>query len=74
VETAVTVDKGQGESLRIEVSSAPGSEAAEIEGATRGLTGLRERVEAAGGVVSTRSRDDGGFVLTARLPIVERVP
>ncbi len=35
----------------------------------RGLAGLHRRVSLAGGELTTRQRDDGGFVLRARLPI-----
>jgi signal transduction histidine kinase len=35
----------------------------------RGLAGLHRRVSLAGGELTTKRRDDGGFVLRARLPI-----
>ncbi|WP_026365474.1 sensor histidine kinase [Promicromonospora sukumoe] len=37
-------------------------------GSGRGLAGLRERVETLGGEFGTERRDDGGFVVRARMP------
>jgi signal transduction histidine kinase len=45
-------------------SSGPGAGS----GSRRGLPGLSERVEAAGGRLSWEHRPDGGFVVAARLP------
>ncbi|WP_051467238.1 sensor histidine kinase [Actinomadura oligospora] len=43
------------------------SEAAFVPG--NGLTGLAERIDAAGGTVTARPRPSGGFAVTARLPL-----
>ncbi|WP_125777423.1 sensor histidine kinase [Antribacter gilvus] len=51
--------------------SAPGSRGAPA-GSGRGLAGLRERVAALGGELDTRRRDDGGFVVLARIPTGSR--
>jgi len=40
-----------------------------IAASGRGLAGLHRRVSLAGGELTTERRDDGGFVLRARLPI-----
>ncbi|MBV9362738.1 MAG: hypothetical protein JO286_01375 [Solirubrobacterales bacterium] len=41
-------------------------------GAGQGLRGMRERVEMAGGELSTAPRPDGGWAVTARLPLDEQ--
>ena len=43
-------------------------------GAGQGLQGMRERVEMAGGELTTGPRADGGWTVTARLPIGEQTP
>jgi signal transduction histidine kinase len=41
-------------------------------GAGQGLRGMRERVEMAGGELTTGPRPDGGWAVTARLPLEEQ--
>ncbi|GLW05885.1 hypothetical protein Misp01_10150 [Microtetraspora sp. NBRC 13810] len=53
--------------LEVTVGNAPG-DAAGPPGGGLGLIGLRERVELLGGEFTARPRDDGGFVVSARLP------
>lgn len=54
--------------LTIEVTNAPGSETPRVPGARRGLTGLRERVTALGGVLEAISLPDKGFKLRVTIP------
>jgi len=56
--------------LRIEVSD-NGHGAAASDGRGHGLIGIHERVKLYGGEMSTASAHDGGFTLTARLPLTE---
>ena len=74
VETEVTVARADAPSaLLVEVSRAGGDAASPLPGGSRGLLGLRERVDALGGSLRTGTRPDGGFVLTADLPLTEAV-
>jgi signal transduction histidine kinase len=54
--------------LRIEVRD-DGAGSGSANGAGFGLVGVRERVKIYGGEMTAGSADDGGFVLTARLPL-----
>ena len=55
--------------LRVEVVSRPAVGVAALpDGAGTGLVGLGERVEIVGGTLEHGVRDDGDFVLAARLP------
>jgi signal transduction histidine kinase len=54
--------------LRIEVRD-DGRGASSNDGRGHGLVGVRERVKIYGGEMSATTRPEGGFVLTARLPI-----
>jgi signal transduction histidine kinase len=55
--------------ITVEVSTdGPGSRTASPGGSGRGLTGLRERVDALGGEFSAAGRAGGGFVVRARIP------
>ncbi|MEV0950438.1 histidine kinase [Promicromonospora sp. NPDC050249] len=72
--TAVTVHHDDRE-ITVEVSTdGPGPRAGgrarsvSPGGSGRGLIGLRERVTALGGELSTQRSDDGGFVVLARIP------
>lgn len=56
------------EETTVEVTTDPGSSTASPGGSGRGLTGLRERVDALGGEFSADRRADGGFVVRARIP------
>lgn len=56
--------------LRIEVKD-DGSGGASTDGAGHGLVGIRERVKIYGGEMTAGRVADGGFVLSARLPIGE---
>lgn len=73
VDTEVLIDYASEPALVVRISSAPGDRAQveELPGAARGLPGLRERVDALGGRLSTERRHDGGFVIHAELPILE---
>ncbi|MGI5489593.1 sensor histidine kinase [Microtetraspora malaysiensis] len=66
--TTVRVRYGEKE-ISVEVSTdGPGSRAASPGGSGRGLTGLRERVDALGGEFSADRQAGGGFVVRARIP------
>lgn len=69
VATDVVIDHSA-DGLVVQISSAPGAghPGEELPGASRGLPGLRERVQALGGSLSTDRRADGGFVIRAELP------
>jgi len=54
--------------VRVENDAGPPSEAP-VLGTGRGLLGLRERVQAAGGRFSAGTRDGGGWALAACLPV-----
>jgi len=43
-------------------------------GAGNGITGMRERAEALGGSLSAGPAQDGGFLVTARLPVASDRP
>jgi signal transduction histidine kinase len=73
VPTEVLVDhRTSAPQLVVEVSCAPGERAVGLPGAIHGLAGLRERVDALGGRLSVGRRADGGFVVSAFLPVAER--
>jgi signal transduction histidine kinase len=63
----VTLRYGSGE-LRIEVRD-DGRGPADSDGRGHGLVGVRERVKIFGGEMSAGSAGEGGFVLSARLPL-----
>lgn len=66
--TEVRVRHGDGE-ITVEVGTdGAGSPAAAVGGSGRGLDGLRERVDVLGGEFRAGRRDDGGFVVRARIP------
>ncbi len=46
-----------------------GGARAELPGGGHGIVGMRERVRVYGGSLSAAERPDGGFVVTARLPL-----
>jgi signal transduction histidine kinase len=61
--------------LQIDVRNDGNSEASddrEHDGLGYGLVGVRERVKVYGGEMSARTQSDGGFLLTARLPLEDR--
>ncbi len=59
--------------LTVEVTDdGPGAE--DISGTGSGLLGMAERAAALGGQLDAGPRPDGGFRVTARLPVRERVP
>jgi signal transduction histidine kinase len=69
---AVDLTLGAGEDvLTVEVVSRPGSPEASLAqaGSGKGLVGLRERVELAGGTLEHREQANGDFVLRATLPL-----
>jgi signal transduction histidine kinase len=66
--TAVHVHHGPRQ-ITVEVSTdSSGSRSASPGGSGRGLVGLRERVGLLGGEFSADRREDGGFVVRARIP------
>ncbi|MFJ9522255.1 sensor histidine kinase [Kitasatospora sp. NPDC101801] len=69
----VTVDYGAGE-LSVEVlDEGCGRPGSEVGGAGFGITGMRERVSLLHGRFSAGPRPEGGFRVTARLPLPEPV-
>ncbi|WP_024287255.1 ATP-binding protein [Cellulomonas sp. KRMCY2] len=63
------------EPLRRRPASVPPlSLAADSTGSGLGLVGMRERVLAAGGSLETGPTADGGFRVTARLPLAQEDP
>jgi signal transduction histidine kinase len=71
--SAVTVAiSDEGHDLRVRVTnSAPERSDEPTPGARLGLAGIRERAHALGGTATAGPTPDGGFELTATLPIVE---
>jgi signal transduction histidine kinase len=65
---AVTVRR-DGEALLVEVTDDGHGPGAGTGGAGLGLVGMRERAEALGGRVTTGPRPDGGYRVTATLPL-----
>jgi signal transduction histidine kinase len=55
--------------LEVEVRNDGDGEAPTPGGQGFGLVGIRERVKVYGGEMSARALDDGGFVLSTRLPL-----
>ncbi|GGN46445.1 signal transduction histidine kinase [Actinoplanes campanulatus] len=67
--TSVTVRYGVGE-IDVRVSTdGSGSSTASPGGSGRGLAGLRERVGTLGGDFTAGPRAEGGFLVTARIPV-----
>ena len=79
--TTLTIDvAADDDTLRVRVSDdgrgtpAPGAGAAKRGGrGGRGLAGMRERAAALGGTFHAADGDDGGFVVTAALPLATEV-
>ncbi|QAY71707.1 two-component sensor histidine kinase [Xylanimonas protaetiae] len=70
--TVVVVHQHE-EEITVEVGTDPATAPSPAPaGAGRGLTGLRERVEALAGELSAGRRPDGGFVVRARIPRASR--
>jgi signal transduction histidine kinase len=68
---AVTITD-DGHDLRVRVTNtAPARSEEPTPGAQLGLAGIRERAAALGGTVTAGPTPDGGFELTATLPVVE---
>ena len=64
-----------GGALLVEVvNERPGAPQESIPGSGLGLTGTTERVRALGGTVETGPTADGGFAVTARIPITTPLP
>jgi signal transduction histidine kinase len=68
----VTVRYGS-QGLQLEVRD-DGNGAAKTNGAGHGLVGIRERVKIYGGDMTAGAAPEGGFVLTARLPLEDQRP
>ncbi|MEO3785529.1 histidine kinase [Actinocorallia sp. B10E7] len=66
--TSVRVRYGEKEILVEVGTDGSGSRSGSPGGSGRGLSGLRERVDALGGEFSAGQRTDGGFVVRARIP------
>jgi signal transduction histidine kinase len=66
---SVTVSNGPPPPVRATANSA--ARADETQGAGLGLVGMRERVVAAGGWLTTGPTPDGGFQVEARLPVTK---
>ncbi|GAA2231938.1 hypothetical protein GCM10010413_32780 [Promicromonospora sukumoe] len=74
--SAVTVRiSGDGHELRVVVTNTPpGRDDEPTPGARLGLAGIRERVAAIGGTVTAGPTLDGGFEVTATLPVEDADP
>jgi signal transduction histidine kinase len=67
--TTVHVRHADGE-ITVQVETAGGgTDGARVGGSGRGLAGLRERVDGLGGEFTAGRRDDGEFVVRARIPV-----
>jgi signal transduction histidine kinase len=67
--TTVHVRHADGE-ITVQVETAGGgTDGARVGGSGRGLAGLRERVDVLGGEFTAGRRDDGEFVVRARIPV-----
>jgi signal transduction histidine kinase len=67
--TTVHVRHADGE-ITVQVGTAgQGADSARVGGSGRGLAGLRERVDGLGGEFTAGRRDDGEFVVRARIPV-----
>ncbi len=73
---AVRLRSGDGE-LHVEVRNgpaAPGAEPLLLPSGGHGLVGLRERAQLLGGTLDTRPTEDGGYLVSAALPLVPSQP
>jgi signal transduction histidine kinase len=73
VDTEVDLQVRPG-TLVVGVVNAPGGDSARVPGSGRGLMGLRERVAALGGTLTGESQPDGGYRLSAMLPVAGGSP
>jgi signal transduction histidine kinase len=74
VHTRVCVQRAP-ESFEVTVVNGPSrSPASTAAGIGHGLTGMRERVAMYDGVLETGTTPDGGFQVTARLPVASGTP
>ncbi len=67
--TVVGVSWAVPDEMAVQVTTDGSGERATASRPGRGLTGLRERVRLAGGELTTRHTEDGGFVVRATLPL-----
>jgi signal transduction histidine kinase len=63
--------RGSAGALLVEVGNGPGSAAVTSAGAGHGLIGMRERATLLGGTLEAGPQPDGGYLVTARLPLSE---
>jgi signal transduction histidine kinase len=68
VDTQVDLQVGPG-TLLVDVANAAGGDSERVPGSGRGLIGLRERVTALGGTLTSEPQQDGGYRLSAMLPV-----
>ena len=67
--TTVRLAGARGGTLRVSVSNLrPVASGSLLPGSGAGLVGLRERVELAGGTLTSGAQPDGGWLLSAALP------
>ncbi|UJP09215.1 histidine kinase [Microbacterium sp. KUDC0406] len=72
-ETDVSIARERHDTVRVEVANGSGDAPTALHGSGRGLIGLRERVAALRGTLEAGPRPDGGFVVTAVLPLAEEM-
>jgi signal transduction histidine kinase len=66
--TEIVIEVGDSE-LRLQIQNAGDSTDTDVEGAGRGLLGMRERVTLYGGQLDAGRQPEGGFAVRARLPL-----
>lgn len=75
IDVSVSATAAPERKLLVDISNvAPGAAQDPIPGSGMGLSGIRERVAALGGTVEVGPTADGGFSITARIPIAHPLP